>query len=72
MVGGQERVAVVTDSTAYLPESAAAGLTVVPLTVVIAGVEGHEGIDVTPADVAKALTARPVAVTTSRPSPSRC
>ena len=25
MVGGRERVAVVTDSTAYLPESAAAG-----------------------------------------------
>jgi DegV family protein with EDD domain len=69
MAGGQERVAVVTDSTAYLPESAAAGLTVVPLTVVIAGVEGQEGVDVTPADVAKALTARPVAVTTSRPSP---
>jgi DegV family protein with EDD domain len=71
MTGTSERIAVVTDSTAYLPEALAreAGLTVVPLTVVIAGEPGLEGIDVTPADVAKALEARPVEVTTSRPAP---
>lgn len=60
-------VAVVTDSTAYLP--AGHHITVVPLTVVINGVEGREGLDATSAEVAKALGARRVAVTTSRPSP---
>jgi DegV family protein with EDD domain len=69
MVSGQVRVAVVTDSTAYLPAEVAAGLTVVPLTVVISGTEGHEGVDVTPSDVARALTARRTTVTTSRPAP---
>jgi DegV family protein with EDD domain len=59
---------VVTDSTAALPEALATGLTVVPLTVVIDGKEGREGVDVTPAEVAAALTAnRPVS--TSRPAP---
>jgi DegV family protein with EDD domain len=64
-------VAVVTDSTAGLPAEIVAeyALTVVPLSVTIDGVTGREGIDVTPADVAKALVARPVSVTTSRPSP---
>jgi DegV family protein with EDD domain len=62
------RVAVVTDSTAALPEALTTGLTVVPLTVVIDGKEGREGVDVTPADVATALTSnRPVS--TSRPAP---
>jgi DegV family protein with EDD domain len=71
MVGTPERIAVVTDSTAYLPEElvADAGLTVVPLTVVISGEAGLEGIDITPADVAKALEARRIQVTTSRPAP---
>jgi len=64
-------VRVVTDSTAYLPPevAAAARLRVVPLTVTVSGREGREGIDVTPADVAKALGERRAAVTTSRPSP---
>ncbi len=62
------RVAVVTDSTAALPAALTTGLTVVPLTVVIDGKEGREGVDVSPAEVAAALTAnRPV--TTSRPAP---
>jgi DegV family protein with EDD domain len=71
MTGTPERIAVVTDSTAYLPDALVtqAGLTVVPLTVVIAGEAGLEGIDVTPADVAKALEARRAQVTTSRPAP---
>lgn len=60
-------VAVVTDSTAYLP--AGHDITVVPLTVVINGVEGREGLDATSAEVARALGARRVAVTTSRPAP---
>ncbi len=71
MVAGQARIAVVTDSTAYLPDETAdqAGLTVVPLSVTIAATQGREGVDVTPAQVARALEARRVAVTTSRPSP---
>ncbi|HEU5430907.1 MAG TPA: DegV family protein, partial [Thermomicrobiales bacterium] len=66
------RIAVVTDSTAYLPPDLAAAhkLTVVPLTVVIGGREGLEGIDITPADVAQALVARRGTVTTSRPAPA--
>ncbi|WP_203711681.1 DegV family protein [Asanoa siamensis] len=63
-------VAVVTDSTAYLPPSVEAALTVVPLTVAINGVEGSEGVDVTPAEVARALGGRRISVTTSRPSPA--
>jgi fatty acid-binding protein DegV len=63
-------VAVVTDSTAYLPPKLAEELTVVPLVVVMNGVEGREGVDVTPADVARALQARRFEVTTSRPSPA--
>ncbi len=64
-------VAVVTDSTAYLPGElgGAHRLTVVPLTVVVNGVEGVEGVDVTPAEVARALGGRRVAVHTSRPAP---
>ena len=66
-------VAVVTDSTAYLPEPLAStgGLTVVPLTVVVDGRAGLEGVEVTPEQVARALTARRVSVTTSRPSPAQ-
>lgn len=66
-------VAVVTDSTAYLPPelSAARGLTVVPLSVVINGTEGREGDEVSPADVARALGARRVTLSTSRPAPEQ-
>jgi DegV family protein with EDD domain len=65
-------IVVVTDSTAYLPADVAAehGLTVVPITVVIGGREGLEGVDFSPADVAGALQARRVSVTTSRPAPA--
>lgn len=64
-------VAVLTDSTAYLPAEVAHRLdvTVVPLLVVIGDRVGAEGVDVTPADVAVALTEGSVSVTTSRPSP---
>lgn len=66
-------VAVVTDSTAYLPDEPAGryGLTVVPLTVVIDGVEGQEGIEVAPADLTRALNQRRGQVSTSRPAPER-
>ena len=66
-------VAVVTDSTAYLPAELdhARGLTVVPLTVVINGIEGREGHEVTPVETARALAARRVTVSTSRPAPER-
>ena len=65
-------IAVVTDSTASLPSDVAAShhLTIVPLTIAIGGRDGLEGIDFTPADVATALVARRVAVTTSRPAPA--
>jgi DegV family protein with EDD domain len=65
------RIAVVTDSTAYLPDvlAGSSGLTVVPLTVVIGGAQRREGVDVRPAEVAEALLARR-AVATSRPSPA--
>lgn len=67
-----QSVAVVTDSTAYLPPElvASAALTVVPLTVVADGIEGLEGVDVSPQDVAQALAVRRVMVTTSRPAPA--
>lgn len=62
---------VVTDSTAYLPAAVveAAGLRVVPLTVTVSGRDGREGLEVSSADVARALRERRVAVTTSRPAP---
>ena len=64
-------VAIVTDTTAYLPSSVVAerGLRVVPLHVVIAGREFSEGVDVTTGEVAAPLRAfRPVS--TSRPAPT--
>jgi len=66
-------VAVVTDSTAYLPAelSGTYDLTVVPLTVVINGDSGLEGSEVAPAQVARALAARRWSVSTSRPAPSQ-
>src|SRR5262245_34557470 len=65
-------VRVVTDSTAYLPDAvaAAAGLRVVPLTVTVSGRDGRDGLEVSSADVARALAAGRVAVTTSRPAPT--
>jgi DegV family protein with EDD domain len=65
-------VRVVTDSTAYLPAEviAAAGLRIVPLTVTVSGEQGREGVEVSAADVARALHERRVTVTTSRPSPA--
>jgi DegV family protein with EDD domain len=66
------RVAVVTDSTAYLPAGVADkhGIGVVPLHVVLGVDTGAEGVEVQPADVAAALAERRVAVSTSRPTPS--
>ena len=64
------RVAVVTDSTAYLPEGLADDVRVVPLHVVLGGRTGAEGVDVSPQDVADALRERRVKVSTSRPTPA--
>lgn len=64
-------VAVVTDSTAYLPAAAADGVTVVPLTVTASGRSGAEGEEISPTEVARALLVRPQSVTTSRPAPAR-
>jgi fatty acid kinase fatty acid binding subunit len=63
-------VAVVTDSTAYLPADVVErhALTVVPLQVVVGGKSLAEGVEVSSDEVALALREwRPV--TTSRPSP---
>src|SRR5215213_5511059 len=64
-------VAVVTDSTAYLPAEVVEkfGIEVVPLYVVLAGRSGREGRDIGPDEVAQALAVRGQQVTTSRPSP---
>ncbi|GAA4598936.1 DegV family protein with EDD domain [Actinoplanes octamycinicus] len=66
-------IAVVTDSTAYLPAELDGRyeLTIVPLTVVINGWDGLEGREIFPAEVARALGARRSAVSTSRPAPSQ-
>src|SRR5665647_1970012 len=63
-------VAIVTDSTASLPEELVAshGIWVVPLHVVLGGQQHSEGIDITPAELAAALR-KFGAVSTSRPSP---
>lgn len=63
-------VALVTDSTAYLPPHLAdqTGIRVVPLQVVIGGAAYDEGVSVDPAAVADALR-RYTPVSTSRPSP---
>jgi DegV family protein with EDD domain len=64
-------VAVITDSTAYLPHELVEGygIRVVPLYVVLAGRSGREGQDIGPEDVARALTVRGQRVSTSRPTP---
>src|ERR1700760_929806 len=66
-------VAVVTDSTAYLPVelNGTYDLTVVPLTVIINGEQGLEGEEISPAEVARALNGRRFAVSTSRPAPAQ-
>jgi len=63
-------VAIVTDSTAYLPLAVVAreGIRVVPLHVVVGGVQYCEGVDVSTAAVAAALR-RFTPVSTSRPAP---
>ena len=64
-------VAVVTDSTAYLPPGVGDkyGVGEVPLHVVLGGRTGAETVEVSPSDVAEALKERRVQVTTSRPTP---
>ena len=53
-------VAVVTDSTAYLPAAIVEkhAIEIVPLYVVLAGRSGREGTEILPADVAAALSSR--------------
>lgn len=64
-------VAVVTDSTAYLPPGVADeyGISEVPLHVVLGSRTGTEGLEVSPGDVASALSERRLQVSTSRPTP---
>lgn len=65
------RVAVVTDSTAYLPEGFATRhlVRVVPLHVVLDGRAARDGVDLGPAELSAALGEKKV-VTTSRPAPA--
>lgn len=64
-------VAVVTDSTACLPAETVRdlGISVVPLRVTLGARTAVDGVDVTSADVARALRAK-IAVSTSRPAPA--
>ncbi|GLZ39658.1 DegV family protein [Actinokineospora sp. NBRC 105648] len=63
--------AVITDSTAYLPEGFADrhAVRVVPLLVQVDGREGRDGVDIGPIELAQALRDRRT-VTTSRPNPA--
>ncbi|MFE5889331.1 DegV family protein [Streptomyces sp. NPDC002285] len=63
-------VAIVTDSTAYLPQRTMErhGITAVPLTVVVGGQALDEGTEISTRSLAQALQKRRP-VTTSRPSP---
>ncbi|MFJ8943443.1 DegV family protein [Streptomyces sp. NPDC102395] len=63
-------VAIVTDSTAYLPQRTMErhGITAVPLTVVVGGQALEEGTEISTRSLAVALQKRR-SVTTSRPSP---
>ncbi|WP_229857121.1 DegV family protein, partial [Streptomyces anandii] len=65
-------VAIVTDSTAYLPPRTMArhGITAVPLTVVLGDQALEEGTEISTRSLAQALQKRRP-VTTSRPSPER-
>ena len=65
-------VAVVTDSTAYLPPRLVVerGIHVVPLEVRLGERVGREGIDIDAAAVSAALADRHVTVQTSRPAPA--
>lgn len=67
----QPSVAIVTDSTASLPDGAAErwGIGVVPLDVVVDGERHIEGVDLTPGALLAALT-RGAKVSTSQPSPA--
>ncbi|GAA2826570.1 DegV family protein [Kitasatospora sp. CM 4170] len=63
-------LALVTDSTAYLPQEAVDrhGVAVVPLSVVVGDAVLTEGVEISPKDVAEALRGKQ-RVTTSRPNP---
>ena len=68
----QPKVALVTDSTAYLPAELIAQhhISVVPVSVVVDGVAYDEGVDISSVELADALRRR-LTVTTSRPTPAR-
>jgi DegV family protein with EDD domain len=65
-------VAVVTDSTAYLPTGMAHahGVHVVPLKVTLGQREGRDGVDMGPAEVTEALSDPDATIGTSRPAPA--
>ncbi|GAA4861565.1 DegV family protein [Pseudonocardia benzenivorans] len=65
-------VAVVTDSTSYLPAGVAAerGIRIVPLEVRLGDRTGRDGEDVTPDELVAALADRSLDVHTSRPTPA--
>ncbi len=71
-MSGHVAVAVVTDSTAYLPAGVARdrGIRVVPLEVRLGARVGREGVDIDTAALTAALADRTVDVQTSRPTPA--
>lgn len=73
MNAGPVPVAVVTDSTAYLPAGVARArdVRVVPLEVRLGSRSGREGIDVHTAELAAALADSRIEVQTSRPTPAQ-
>jgi DegV family protein with EDD domain len=65
-------VAIVTDSTCYLPQEMVEkyAITVVPVSVVVDGKVYEEGLEISPAEVAQALRDSRM-VSTSKPTPAR-
>lgn len=66
------KVALVTDSTTYLPPELSKGydIHIVPSVVIWAGEELRDGFDIQPADFYKRLSSATVMPTTSQPSPA--
>ena len=66
-----DRVAVVTDSTAYLPAGTAdsLGIRLVRLRIQIGSRTATDGVDITPAEVTAALRQK-LPISTSRPTPA--
>ncbi len=72
VMAARRRVAVVTDSTAYLPPGVAEkyGVEVVPLQVSLGGRKALEGVDLSPGEFARWISAPGRVAATSQPTPA--